>query len=142
MADSPEIDAIFKLVNIVAGVRAIKGLHEPFQADVFVVVNLPRQLSELPRHLGGELPERELEGLGVLPARVGGEFVGGLFYVLPDVFLQLFDVVILGFCQVRKQIVGLLNRLFSQFVSEIGDIAVYFMNAVRILTRLCKVFVL
>ncbi|GBE63501.1 N-methylhydantoinase B, putative [Babesia ovata] len=79
MADSPEIDAILKLVNIVAGVSAVKGLHEAFQADVFVVLNLPRQLTELLRHLVGELPERELQGLDVLPARVGGELVGGLF---------------------------------------------------------------
>ncbi|GBE62911.1 hypothetical protein BOVATA_044050 [Babesia ovata] len=78
--------------------RAIKGLHEPFQADVFVVVNLPRQLTELLRHLVGELPERELEGLDVLPARVGGELRAGhlISYFLDRVWKGAFEVVDVG----------------------------------------------
>ncbi|GBE63038.1 hypothetical protein BOVATA_045310 [Babesia ovata] len=114
LVDCPEITVVVKLVNIVAGVIAIKGLHEAFQADVLVVVNHPRQLFQLPRHLVGELLERELEGLDVLPARVGGEFVARIFRCLFGMAFEFADVMSFGSSDVFYKLIGVFNGIRLQ----------------------------
>ncbi|GBE63021.1 ABC transporter, putative [Babesia ovata] len=104
--------------------------HKLLVALIQVITNFFRQLSELLRHLLRELLERELEGLDVLPARVGGELVARILRRFFGVTFEFIDVMSFGLFDVFYKLIGVFNGITLQTFLEFVKVMVDFLESI------------